>query len=268
MTLRGLGRLSWLVLLLPLTHAMATVQDWFLYFPERLPVEQALAGGRAAHLAPWPSAADFRAWMREPQGNARATAIVFHGNAGHALHRAWYAETLTCLGIRVILVEYPGYGHRTGAKGEAGFADDGAALLALARSRFGSPVIVVGESLGAGVAGSVVAREHPDAVLLITPWQNLADVAAHHYPWLPTRWLLRDRYDTAANLATFDGPVAIIAAERDAVIPPGFAHALFDGLTQRRKRMLVVPAAGHSDWQAGLDAAAWDKLIDFLVGSD
>lgn len=268
MTPRGFARLLWALLLLPDTHAMASVQDWFLYFPERLSTDHALVQARASRLEPWPSAQDFRALVHEPPGSALATALVFHGNAGHALHRAWYAETLGRLGVRVVLVEYPGYGHRAGATGEASFAEDGASLLAAARGRYGRPVIVIGESLGAGVAGAVVARGHADAVLLITPWQNLADVAAHHYPWLPTRWLLRDRYDTATNLSAFAGPVAVVAAERDAVIPPGFARALFQSLTQKRKRLLMVPATGHNDWYTGLDDAAWRSLLDFLTASE
>ena len=48
----------------------------------------------------------------------RGTAIVFHGNAGHAGHRAYYARALTPLGLRVILAEYPGYGPRAGQPGE------------------------------------------------------------------------------------------------------------------------------------------------------
>lgn len=247
---------------------MAALQDLFLYFPETLPPERYRAEALALRLAPWPSSDDFRALLREPDTPARATAVVFHGNAGHALHRAWYASILSGLGLRVLLVEYPGYGHRGGSLGEASFAGDGAQLLALARQRFPGPVIVIGESLGAGVAGSVVAREPADAIMLITPWKDLPGLAGHHYPWLPTRWLLRDRYDTAANLASFRGPVALVIAERDQVIPPAFGRALFDALPNGRKHLLIVPGHGHNDWQQALDSAAWRQLIDFLLRTD
>lgn len=252
------------LLLLPLI-AMAALQNLFLYFPERLPAGRYASQAAAAGLAAWPSTSDFRALLHEPQGPARATALVFHGNAGHAIDRAWYAEVLGELGLRVILAEYPGYGHRPGELGEESFAADGAELVALARSRFPGPVIVIGESLGAGVAGSVTARQPADAVLLITPWKNLAAVARHHYAWLPTGWLLRDRYDTAGNLAAFKGPIAVIVAANDQLIPPAFGRALFDALPQDRKRLIVVPAAGHNDWPQGVSGEAWRQLLEFLL---
>jgi pimeloyl-ACP methyl ester carboxylesterase len=245
---------------------MAALQDYFLYFPDRLRPDRYAAEAEAAELAPWPSRQDFRALLREPRNPPRATAIVFHGNAGHAIHRAWYATVLTDLGLRVILAEYPGYGHRTGDHGEESFAADGAALLALAQSQFPGAIFVIGESLGAGVAAAVVARQPADALLLITPWKDLASVAGHHYPWLPTRWLLRDRYDTAANLATFRGPIVVVIAENDQVIPPSFGRALFAALPADRKRLFAIPAAGHNDWSRGIDEAGWRNLIEFLSG--
>lgn len=246
---------------------MAALQDHFLYFPDKLPAERYAAEAQALDLAPWPSPQDFRALLHNPRTSPpRATAIVFHGNAGHALHRAWYAAVLAELGVRVILVEYPGYGHRSGELGEENFVADGAALVTIARSQFPGPLIVIGESLGAGIAAAVVARQPGDALLLITPWKELAGVAAHHYAWLPTGWLLRDRYDTAANLANFNGPIAVVVAKNDEVIPASFGRALFGVLPEGRKRLIEIRAAGHNDWSQGLDAAWWRELMKFLTG--
>lgn len=245
---------------------MAALQDHFLYFPDWLPADRYAAEAQALDLAPWPSRQDFRALLRDSPSTPHGTAIIFHGNAGHALHRAWYAAVLTELGLRVILVEYPGYGHRAGKLGEESFVVDGAATVALARRQFPGPLVVIGESLGAGVAAAVVAREPVDAVLLITPWKDLAGVAAHHYAWLPTGWLLRDRYDSAANLATFKGPIAVVVAENDQLIPPSFGRALFGVLPAERKRLLEVRAAGHNDWSQHLDATWWRELMRYLIG--
>ena len=89
-------------------------QDRLLYFPERAAVEQVASAG----LRPWPSVQDFRGLVAEPTGPVRGTAIVFHGNAGHVGHRAFYARALSPLGFRVILAEYPGYGPRAGKPGK------------------------------------------------------------------------------------------------------------------------------------------------------
>ena len=93
-------------------------------------------------------------------------------------------------GLRVIFAEYPGYGPRAGALGEASFVADAEQTVALAHRQYGGPLLMVGESLGAAVAvAAAVAnpqqRELSAGLLLITQWDRLAHVGAHHYPWLP-----------------------------------------------------------------------------------
>jgi pimeloyl-ACP methyl ester carboxylesterase len=245
-----------------LVAALAWLQDHLLYFPSRATVAQLERGG----LRAWPSAQDFRGLIAEPSPPARATAIVFHGNAGHAGHRGFYAAALQPLGLRVILAEYPGYGPRDGAHGEAAFVDDAVQSIALARRTYGVPLLVIGESLGAAVAAAAATRQTDalDALLLITPWDRLEHVASHHYPWLPVRWLLDDAYDSAAGLATFGKPVLVAVAERDTIVPAQFGAALHAALPGP-KRLVSVAAAGHNDWPDRVDADWWRDTLAFLL---
>lgn len=240
------------------------LQDRLLYFPAQATVAELTTGA----LAAWPAADDFRGLVAVPQGAVRGTAVVFHGNAGHAGHRAFYVETLTRLGLRTILAEYPGYGPRSGKLGQASLVDDAAATLERAHRLHGAPLLVVGESLGAGVAAAAAARQRDKVagLWLITPWDRLQHVAEFHYPWLPVRWLLHDRYDSVAHLAHFGGPVAVVVAERDDIVPARFGKALFDSLGER-KRLWVLRGAGHNDWAARVDAAWWQQVVDFLLPS-
>ncbi len=246
-----------------LLAAVALLQDRLLYFPARATVAQMSTG----RLAAWPSPQDFRGLVAEPAGTARGTAVIFHGNAGHAGHRAYYADALTGLGLRVILAEYPGYGPRDGVVGEASLVADAAQTLALAHRLHGAPLLVVGESLGAGVAAAATARtrEPVTGLLLITPWDRLEHVAAFHYPWLPVRWLLRDRYDSATHLAAFKAPVRVVVAERDSIVPARFGAALHAALPGR-KRLDVLAGAGHNDWPLRVDEAWWRGTVAFLLG--
>jgi len=243
--------------------ALYALQDRLLYFPATMSLQAAPVEG----LRPWPSVEDFRGWVAEPPGGARRTAVLFHGNAGHAAHRAFYAQALGPLGFRVILAEYPGYGPRAGVLREASLVADGAETLARAHRQYGAPVLVIGESLGAGVAAAAAPRQ-PAAVaglLLITPWDRLHHVAGHHYPWLPVHWLLRDRYDSLGALASFGRPVLVAVAERDAIVPARFGKTLHQGLSAP-KRLVVIEGAGHNDWVERVDDGWWRAATAFLLG--
>lgn len=248
-----------------LLAAVYLCQRSLLYFPQRARVEDMLS----VHVRPWPESGDFRGLLAEPPGPVRATILIFHGNAGHAGHREFYADVLCRLGLRVLLAEYPGYGPRSGSASERTLTGDAVASIDLALQRYGAPLLVAGESLGAGVAAAAAARR-PDAVsglLLITPWDRLAGPASHHYPWLPVEWLLRDRYDSIAALAHFGKPVVVAIAAADSIIPPRFGEALFASLPGP-KSLRVIADAGHNDWPARVDAGWWRQAIDFALGRE
>ncbi len=257
------GAVVFLLGVLP-DRVSAALQERLLYFPERAPVEALVGEG----LRAWPSATEFRGLLAEPHSQARATAIVFHGNAGHAGHRADYAAALLPRRVRVILAEYPGYGPRHGELGEESLVADAALTIARVYADFGGPLLLIGESLGSGVAAAAAARapERVCGLLLITPWDRLENVAAHHFPWLPVRWFLRDRYETAAHLAGLRVPVLVVVAERDDIVPACFGVALYQALDQP-KRLVTIRGAGHNDWPAWVGPGFWDDALDFLLSA-
>ena len=250
-----------------LIGGIAMFQDRLLYFPEPLALPTLLAEAQHDGLRRWPAEGEFRGLVREPDGPARATLVLFHGNAGHVGHRASYAG-LARLGVRVILAEYPGYGPRPGSLGEEALVADAAETIALARRNFAVPVLLAGESLGAGVAGAAYARvpQEVAALWLITPWDSLANVARHHYPWLPVGWILRDRYDSLTHLADAQIPVAVMVAERDTIVPAPLGRHLYEQL-RAPKRLWQVPGAGHNDWQDRVDERWWAEVVDYLLQS-
>lgn len=245
---------------------IALFQHRLLYFPGHASLADIARGG----LSAWPDANDFRGLAAQPRTEEphglRGTAIVFHGNAGHAGHRSFYAQALTPLGLRVILAEYPGYGPRDGDLGEASLVADAERTIRLAHRLHGEPLLVIGESLGAAVAAAAAARQEGivAGLLLITPWDRLEHVASHHYPWLPVRWLLGDRYDSIDDLSAFRRPVVIVLAENDEIVPARFGRALHERLG-RTSKLLTVPTAGHNDWPARVDATWWRDTIAALL---
>ena len=105
-------------------------------------------------------------------------------------------------------------------------ADALALYDSVAAAHPGAEVDVLGRSVGSGVASHVAAQRPVARLALITPFDDLAEVAQGHYRWLPVRWLLREHYSPARDLAAFDGQLLILRADRDTVVPPGRADRL------------------------------------------
>lgn len=228
-------------------------QRAMLYFPATTTVADQLAYAPGAGLKPWLDDTGERiGWKREPQDGAKPAHrwLVLHGNAGLAVQRAYWADALERVlpgrTLAVYILEYPGYGRRSGSPSQNTIT--AAALAAFDRLPVdGRRVFLLGESLGCAVAAHVArARsERVGGLVLVSPFNRLADVAAHHYPWLPVRGLIRDPWRSDEALRDFPGPVAIIAAEKDSVVPAEYARRLHDGL-HGRKNLHIVAGEDHN----------------------
>ena len=190
--------------------------------------------------------AELQIAVRERPG-AKAL-LYFGGNAedvsgAYAQLARWFPDHA------LYLMHYRGYGASTGQPTEAALHEDAQALWALV-SRSHGDITVMGRSLGSGVAVRL-ASVQPTAkhLILITPYDSIAAVAAAQFPWLPVRWLLADTFDSVAWAPRVKMPVTVIAAEHDAVIGRQHTQALLDRLPSGLLRYTEVPGAGHNDLQ-------------------
>jgi len=244
--------------------AGCSIQDRLLYYPSQLlPTKNEMA---VEQIEYWPDKGSvYRGFVGTAIGHARGTVIVFHGNAGTAADRSYYARALAPLAYRVILAEYPGYCGRPGALWEESFVQDARETLRLVFAQYGKPVYLLGESLGSGVAAALASKE-PEliaGILLFTPWDSLAAVAKGKFPWLPVNWLLKDRYDNAVNLQAFPRKIAVIGAQKDEIIPIRHAMNLYQSLPGM-KRLWTIAQAGHNDWILRVGIQEWREYLDFL----
>jgi pimeloyl-ACP methyl ester carboxylesterase len=199
----------------------------------------------------------------QPQG----IILLFHGNAGSALDRTYYISQLEHLGYRVILCEYPGYGARPGKRRQHNLVAAGINATRAAFAEFGRPPILIGESLGCGVASAIAGSQQVpvQGLLLITPWDTLPDLAQSLYWFFPAKGFTRDQYDNIKPLQRFPGPVGVVMAEKDQIIPTRNTQRLFDGLTGI-KRLWVLKNVGHNNWPSAADESWWNEVIGFVAG--
>jgi pimeloyl-ACP methyl ester carboxylesterase len=225
-------------------------QRGMLYYPAKTSGSEQLTYAKGAGLEPWMNAAGERiGWKRVSRDAGAQPWLVLHGNAGLAVQRAYWADALERVqpeqSLSVYVLEYPGYGGRSGKPTQGSLTS--AALTAFDDIPGGDRIYLLGESLGCAVAAQI-AQARPKKVgglVLVTPFNRLPDVAAYHYPWLPVRWLVKDRWESGVALRNFSGPVAIIAAERDSVVPARFAQRLHDE-HPGPKSLHVIPGEDHN----------------------
>ncbi len=198
--------------------------------------------------------------------------LVFHGNAGYALMRNHFRIGFERVeGGRlwdVVLFEYPGYGARQGNPSEATISSAAAEALEQLIVEDDRPVYLAGESLGSGPACHLAGR-FPGKVrglFLITPFPSLTDVAAYHYPFLPVRLIMLDRFDNVAALSNYHGPLAVLLAGHDRIVPARLGRRLFDSY-EGPKIMKTLEEAGHNQIDFAPGAEWWRTLSDFLLAT-
>lgn len=207
----------------------------------------------------------YAGYVVTPAGHApRGTFIVYHGNEESAETKLPLADLFVRAGYRAVIVEYPGHGNRPGARTmKAALAASREAFEATL-AQWGGPVYLVGESLGAGMASQVVKGNEASiaGVALITPWDSLADVAAEKYPIFPVRWLLHDGFDSVAAVARYTGPLVIVGAQRDTLIP--VVHAQHFANAHDNAHLMMLSDADHDDWFGTMTSADWQQVMHWL----
>ncbi len=254
---------------------VAVFQRSFIYFPSRASEAALIAEAQRHGLEAWRDASgQIIGWRRPRQPGVLAAnrLLVFHGNAGYALHRWFYIAGFGDLDRGrtwdVHLLEYPGYGARSGDLGEKPFNAAASTALATLRAEDARAIFVLGESIGTGPACALAAA-HPlqiAGVCLVTPFARLSEVAAHHYPFLPVRLILRDRWDSVAALAHYPGRLAARIAGQDEIIPAAQGRVLFDGFTGP-KRLWIEPGAHHNELEIAPTNPWWREASDFLLAA-
>ena len=228
--------------------AVFVLQRRLIYFPTKLTLNQAEQAAAQSGFVPWRNkAGQIIGWKMPAHLQPTGSVLIVHGNAGCAIDRSYLAEPIhDATSVDVYVLEYPGYGARAGSPGKRSiFAAGEEAFGLLPR---GLPRYVVSESIGAGVACHL-AKTHPKEVaglLLFMPYHNLAAVAQRRMFFLPAYFLLLDRFNPAKDLNDYDGPVKIVLAGADEIIPVGSGRQLFDGYTGP-KTLQIIFGAHHND---------------------
>jgi len=242
-------------------------QRRLIYQPDASPpgaAAQFLPGGQDVTLRT-SDGLDLEAWYVPAPDGCRRTVLIAPGNAGNRADRAPLGRALVDRGFGVLLLDYRGYGGNPGRPDEAGLRADARAaqsFLAGEEAVPGSAMIYFGESLGAAVVTDL-ASSHPAAALVLrSPFTDLAAAAGEAFPVLPVGLMLWDTWPVADTLRHIPIPTTVIYGTADTVIPPELSLTVA-GAAAGPTTVVAVPGANHND-QVLLDGPA---VIDAVLAA-
>ena len=185
---------------------------------------------------------------------------------GESIH-GWYVPAAESARHAILIVDYRGYGRSSGRPSEAGTYADAAAAWDYLRDTLGvepQRIVVYGRSLGGAVAVWLAANRTPAGLIIESTFTHMADMGAHHYPYLPARALTRIHYDSLSRMPSVRCSVFGAHSDEDEIVPFHLGKKLTD--SARNLALFVTLKGSHNDsFLRG--GAAYHRALDTFIRS-
>jgi uncharacterized protein len=185
-----------------------------------------------------------------PREGSTGAVLYFHGNAGNL---SWRGNSLAIIRDQlqepVLIIDYPGYGKSGGQPGELGCyaaADAAYDWLTKTKGIAGENIVIYGASLGGAVAVDLACRKPCRALVLIKTFTSAPDVGQSTLPFLPIRWIMRNRFDSLSKISHCKQPVFIGHGDADRIVPFSHGERLYQAVPGKKK-FLRLTGADHND---------------------
>jgi fermentation-respiration switch protein FrsA (DUF1100 family) len=224
-----------------LYHPVSAADDWRAP-PQRLAapkdVELLADGGR------------IHAWWSAPDDwDATKGAVLFcHGNGGNL---SWWGRVIDDWhehrSEAFLIFDYPGYGKSEGQPSEGGcYAAGSAAYTWLTEIQQvpGDRVLLVGQSLGTGVATHLALGCRHRALVLLSAFTSMPDMAAEKLPMFPGRWFIHNNFDNLGRIDRCHRPLLVVHGVADELVPIQQGERLF-AAANPPKKFLPLDGVGH-----------------------
>jgi hypothetical protein len=243
-------------------------QDKMIFFPQRISQQELSAIHKQYKNVEDISlkAGDgvtIRGWMVKDSHAGKSPLILyFGGNAEEVSHLIGESDEFR--GWSLALMNYRGYGLSEGKPGERALFDDAIAIYDYFSDRGDvnrGRIIVMGRSLGTGVAVYVAQNRAVEGVILVTPYDSLTSVAQEKFPFLPISFLLKHTFDSVSRAPSIAAPLLALAAKDDTIIPPEHAKRLVEKWTGPRT-LEVLEGVDHNSVDS--NPLYWETIRTFL----
>lgn len=255
-----------LVMYLGIVLMFALFENSLVYFPSRYPEgDWSLKPGVEDARFSSADGTELHGWFLEVE-HPRGVILFCHGNGGSIAGRRGLLDALRHLRVSALLWDYRGYGRSGGSPNEAGILQDARAARTWLARRAGvaaDQIVLWGESMGGAVAVDL-APDGARGLILENTFTTMPDVAHWHYPWLPARTLMKNRYDSLARIARYHGPLLQFHGDADTIVPYSLGEQLFAAANEP-KQFVTISGANHNDPRRAETFARIGEFLDTLA---
>ena len=203
-----------------------------------------------------------KSWLIEKDLATKKTLIFFHGNAGNLSNRVYKLNKLSELNINILIIAWRGFSGNPGEPSEYNLYNDAQKAINWLRLKGATHknIILYGESLGTGVAIELGQQNIYDSIILESPYTSMTNAAKRFYPWLPVRFLIKDKFDSESKIKNIKIPLLIMHGERDSIVPFKMGKKLFEKANYPKKSYFTK----NDDHMMTFDEKLLAKIDEFI----
>ncbi len=189
-----------------------------------------------------------RGWVVHPTGENTGDAIIYFGGNGERPEASIIDFKNLFNTHTIYFINYRGYGESDGSPTEDGLYHDAITIYDHVSPEH-NHIIIIGRSLGTGVATYLATERDIHKLILVEPYDCLMNIAQATYPIFPMQLMMKDKYNSAARASQITTPTLIIKAENDQIIPASSTDNLIEQFNSHILETATIPGANHNDIQ-------------------
>jgi hypothetical protein len=174
--------------------------------------------------------------------------VFYHGNAGSTCDRYYLKNKFKKQGFSYLFVEYTGYSNDIKKTTKDWLIKDVENMEDFLKTTDFKEIIIMGESLGTALATYHSSIRKIDKLLLVSPFDRLAEIAQNNFGIYPIKLILKENYNNGNTIKkSMASKVQIIHGNIDNVIPIEQARKLFNKIEITNKKFVEIKGASHND---------------------
>ena len=169
-------------------------------------------------------------WYHKKDINNYKTILFLHGNAGTLENRIHKINHFKNININFLIVAWRGFSGNLGIPTEQGLYEDAVSAVRWLKSNGieEKNIIIYGESLGTAVAVEIAQNKNFAGIILESPFTSMIDAGKAKYPFLPVKYLLKDKYESDKKIKNIKSPILVMHGEVDNLVPFYMGKKIYD----------------------------------------